>query len=475
MNIIKFGNYNKDTNLILKYLVLGILVYVYIVCFPGGWSPDSNSTYLNSIANKAQPNRPLLSNIIFIFLNYISKSYSFVIHYNFQVFLYLFAVFKLSSFLSPIRSLVFLIVFSIFPPFLGVILTFWSMSISTPFLIFAIYFLFLKIENKTESHFLFYINLFLFSAFRWENSLVGGILLFLYIIKPKYFKKHYFSKKKIFLKLILSLFITIIFFSINLFSYQKIHKINYLTNEANNNIFVAPIFLLHLSGKLEQDLIPKRFLTSKIANLNKEERIKEYIKYYDHYQIFKKRKFFKINQLRSDEFSDYYKNIEQKYFQEFNQIRNRLKLSNFTRKATTLYPMMINLKDNGYFKKPAYSHNYKFILLENKSVKKVINKFLRMYKTSYLNYITLYYLLSLVISTFCFFKSIIIINQKNLKYNYFILSLLSSTFFIQVNFYLLSGIMVIEFRYLISSLACLLFSIFYFHHLSNTRKYLFKY
>lgn len=447
---------------IIHYFIVIVSIFVFSSCFPGGWSPDSKVTYLKSIVNEVQLYKPIIANLFLILLNYIFQSFNFFIHFHIQIILYIIAIFKISKLFSYNKSLLILIFFLSFPPFLGTILTFWTISTSLPFLLFAIYFLLLKIYKKKENNLMFYFNLIIFSFFRWENVIISGLLLFLYFLKQKNFMPKFFEKKKIFIKFIFAFLITLIFFKFNIFIHQELNEKNFLTvqnKQDKQNLFVSPRLLLHLSGKLEKDLIPSKFLKRNISELSEEKRIQKYKDYYNNYRIHKIRKFFKSNILLTKEFNIFYLNIKKQYSKEINFIIRRLQFSNFSNKAKVLYPSISYLNE-GIFKNSKFKDNNKFELVENMYVKKKVNKYLKSYKKSIFNYISIYYFCSFFIFVFFFIQSLKITNDSFLKYKYFILSLLSSCVFLQVNIFLLFlSVHVIEFRLLITGLICLFSSL----------------
>jgi hypothetical protein len=449
------ANYFKYSKLILVFF----LILIYFSCFPGGWSPDSISSYLFASSDRYNPNKPLLLKLIFQQIIFFFNSFDYYIYFHFQTILYILGIYKLSTLLKKnIVSHFFLIFFIFFPPFLGIALAFWGMSIALPFLIFSLYYLMLKIFYYKKNNFLFLINLIIFIFLRWENIIIGGILIFLYFSSAKEFE-NILKNKKIFLKKFILSSLTIIFiFFLNIYSHNLLTKKNYLIdNEKRKNTFLKPVYLLHLGGKLEQDLIPKKFLTDKIANLTIEKRIDKYKKYYRGYKTKRKRKFFKKNMLNTSDFQNYYQLINKKHMSEFIQIKKRLQYANFTQRANTLYPMVVRKK----FKDKRLL-DMRYLSYGSTNIKKYINRYLKIYKSSKLNFIMIYYLLSIISALIFLYKSFFskIKENKLVYFSFFGLTIIP---FLTVNLLLFFGLLLLEFRYITLSLICLFVPLFFYY------------
>lgn len=452
----------KNLKKVIIFLILIFLYYIFISCFPGGWSGDSSAFYRNALESKVQSVKPPLVSLIMIFLIAIFKSYNFFVFYNLQIILYLFSIYKLSTLLSFKKSIFLIIFFSTFFPFMGIIMTIWTISFSIPFLIFSLYFLFLKIEKKESNDFLFYTTLLLFALMRWENVVIGGILLFLYLIKEDCFQNQFFNKKKLMIKLLLSIFITTIVFVFNIISnHYLLGKKSLISSyEKKSYRYKHSTTLLHLSGKLEEDLIPKIFLSEKFSNLNSAERIKAYKEYYKKSETYKKKDFFKRETFTSNlnDFKIYIEQLFNHHSETIYLIEKRILLKSIINKNLTVYTRPQNL-NNRNFGHPNYKDFKKFSFVENINVKKKIRKYLK--KATPYNHIIFYFILSIILSIGFFFKSLKIKDQVYLKYKFFSLSLISSATFILTISVTMMGALMIEFRIITLSVFCLFVSLFF--------------
>lgn len=450
--------YYKSLKIII-FLILISLYYIFISCFPGGWTNDSGSFYRLAVAGTIQSEKPPLINLIMIFLIDIFKSYNFFVFYNLQIILYLFSIYKLSTLLSFKKSIFLIIFISTFFPFMGIIMTIWTMSFSIPFLIFSLYFLFLKIEKKENNDFLFYITLLLFTLMRWENVVIGGILLFLYLIEEKYFQNQFFNKKKLIIKLLMSFLITILVFVFNIISNHYLSDKN--SSEKLLYKFKNSTFLLHLGGKLEDDLIPRIFLSEKFSNLSSAERIKVYKNYYRKVKMYNKDYFFKKETFDSNlnDFKIFTDQVFTHHSEKIYLIEKRILLNSIINRNRSVYKWPQNLSLDGRFGYPLYKDFHKFLFIENKSVKKKIRNYLKMAYPY--NYIIIYFILSIILFIGFLLISLKIEDQASLKYKFFSLSLISGATFILVISLITKGLFVIEFRVIITSLFCLFISLFF--------------